>query len=462
MSARNIAPASTPSTMRSARPPRRRRRPISKALADKGSAPITTEIATRRRFYFAEDYHQQYLAKNPAGYCGLGGTGVSCPIGVGVSTQPLHDPLITVVPRRRMCRGYRLLTIKGANRTMSLCRNGPMRFARASRFSITALLAHWRCRPACGRLARRDRAAADLDTVTYPRPALVSPLPPPAASLRAPVRLCRRCRSSDGKSPMAPRYDTPITRCRRQIARRGLRPGRSHQFLCGRCLRPDHHAADRRGAGARPDAGRTGRAIAAQLRNGFIREPYVAAEVEAYRPFFILGEVAAPGQYPYVPNMTRREPRSRLPAAFRRAPRAAACIVHALHAGRSAPPSVPLRRRSRPAIEHRARRPGRAGGALRVTSDDASSLLQMLGEECRGPLPCGRGAPCCSCRARRSEAVARALIGEDLDLRPLRFHGLDIAHRDARVVLAEMQLHRHFRLEVGVLGDGAAVISDRG
>jgi polysaccharide biosynthesis/export protein len=46
------------------------------------------------------------------------------------------------------------------------------------------------------------------------------------------------------------------------------------------------------------------RAIAAKLRNGFIREPYVAAEVETYRPFFILGEVAAPGQYPYVPNMT--------------------------------------------------------------------------------------------------------------------------------------------------------------
>ena len=45
-------------------------------------------------------------------------------------------------------------------------------------------------------------------------------------------------------------------------------------------------------------------AITTKLRNGYIREPYVAAEVEAYRPFFILGEVAAPGQYPYVPNMT--------------------------------------------------------------------------------------------------------------------------------------------------------------
>jgi len=46
------------------------------------------------------------------------------------------------------------------------------------------------------------------------------------------------------------------------------------------------------------------RAIADKLRNGFVREPHVAIEVEAYRPFFILGEVAAPGQYPYVPNMT--------------------------------------------------------------------------------------------------------------------------------------------------------------
>jgi polysaccharide export outer membrane protein len=57
-----------------------------------------------------------------------------------------------------------------------------------------------------------------------------------------------------------------------------------------------------------PARGRTPAGLAAdvtaRLRNGFIREPSVAVEVEAYRPFFILGEVAAPGQYPYVPNMT--------------------------------------------------------------------------------------------------------------------------------------------------------------
>ena len=56
-----------------------------KALAAKGLGAITTEIKPAGEFYFAEDYHQQYLAKNPAGYCGLGGTGVSCPIGAGVS-----------------------------------------------------------------------------------------------------------------------------------------------------------------------------------------------------------------------------------------------------------------------------------------------------------------------------------------------------------------------------------------
>lgn len=47
------------------------------------SASITTEIRELDTFYFAEDYHQQYLAKNPAGYCGIGGTGVACPTGIG-------------------------------------------------------------------------------------------------------------------------------------------------------------------------------------------------------------------------------------------------------------------------------------------------------------------------------------------------------------------------------------------
>jgi peptide-methionine (S)-S-oxide reductase len=55
------------------------------ALKAKGFGAVTTEIVDPGPFYFAEEYHQQYLAKNPGGYCGLGGTGVSCPVGVGVA-----------------------------------------------------------------------------------------------------------------------------------------------------------------------------------------------------------------------------------------------------------------------------------------------------------------------------------------------------------------------------------------
>jgi peptide-methionine (S)-S-oxide reductase len=61
------------------------RRTYGQALAIRGYGLITTEIADEPPFYHAEDYHQQYLAKNPAGYCGIAGTGVSCAIGTGVA-----------------------------------------------------------------------------------------------------------------------------------------------------------------------------------------------------------------------------------------------------------------------------------------------------------------------------------------------------------------------------------------
>jgi peptide-methionine (S)-S-oxide reductase len=56
-----------------------------KELKAGGYGAVTTEIVDRPAFYFAEDYHQQYLARNPNGYCGLGGTGVACPIGVSAA-----------------------------------------------------------------------------------------------------------------------------------------------------------------------------------------------------------------------------------------------------------------------------------------------------------------------------------------------------------------------------------------
>jgi peptide-methionine (S)-S-oxide reductase len=79
-----------PSTARRSTPPATARPELAAASRDAfqaeldraGLGTITTEIAPAGEFFYAEDYHQQYLAKNPNGYCGLGGTGVSCPIGV--------------------------------------------------------------------------------------------------------------------------------------------------------------------------------------------------------------------------------------------------------------------------------------------------------------------------------------------------------------------------------------------
>ena len=63
-------------------------------------ATITTEIAEAGPFYYAEEYHQQYLEKNPCGYCGLGGTGVSCPVGVGARRATTASSAVRRSPRR--------------------------------------------------------------------------------------------------------------------------------------------------------------------------------------------------------------------------------------------------------------------------------------------------------------------------------------------------------------------------
>jgi peptide-methionine (S)-S-oxide reductase len=61
------------------------RQAYQQALTASGHGPITTEIEPAPEFYYAEDYHQQYLAKNPGGYCGIGGTGVACPVGLAAT-----------------------------------------------------------------------------------------------------------------------------------------------------------------------------------------------------------------------------------------------------------------------------------------------------------------------------------------------------------------------------------------
>ncbi|HST25470.1 MAG TPA: peptide-methionine (S)-S-oxide reductase MsrA [Gaiellaceae bacterium] len=79
---RSLILATTPAQREAAE---RSRAMFQQALTAAGHGTITTEIADGDEFFYAEPYHQQYLAKNPGGYCGLGGTGVSCPVGVGVS-----------------------------------------------------------------------------------------------------------------------------------------------------------------------------------------------------------------------------------------------------------------------------------------------------------------------------------------------------------------------------------------
>ena len=78
---RSAVYATTPAQLEAARTSREA---FQGRLTGAGYGEITSEIAEAGPFYYAEDYHQQYLAKNPNGYCGLGGTGVSCPIGTGV------------------------------------------------------------------------------------------------------------------------------------------------------------------------------------------------------------------------------------------------------------------------------------------------------------------------------------------------------------------------------------------
>ena len=83
-SARSTAPPSTGRPTSSRRRAESRER-FQRELTRAGYGPITTEIAAAGPFYYAEPYHQQYLAANPNGYCGLGGTGVTCPVGSGVT-----------------------------------------------------------------------------------------------------------------------------------------------------------------------------------------------------------------------------------------------------------------------------------------------------------------------------------------------------------------------------------------
>ncbi|WP_448046169.1 polysaccharide biosynthesis/export family protein [Bradyrhizobium liaoningense] len=192
-----------------------------------------------------------------------------------------------------------------------------MPVARAFRWSIlaaslaaSAALALGGCMQTAGPVAVMQ-PRADLDSMAYGQP-YSAPQPVVVVDGGGAIGALRNSFASS-PAPMPVGYAAPMT----------VRNGASYHLDAGDKLRvvvygqeglTNSYSIDAGGSitmpliGAVPARGRTtaGLAgeIAARLRNGYIREPSVAVEIETYRPFFILGEVLAPGQYPYVPNMT--------------------------------------------------------------------------------------------------------------------------------------------------------------
>jgi polysaccharide export outer membrane protein len=193
-----------------------------------------------------------------------------------------------------------------------------VRLVRALRLPITAIITALAL-SGCMRTTGPVASQGDLESVAYGHP---SDQPSPSVDMASggAVGALRSAFAASPRSapptvvmaapaayaePMPPRHDAPYH----------LDAGdRLRVVVYGQEGLTNTYAIDAGGSitmpliGAVPARGRTtsglAAEIAAKLRKGFIREPSVAVEIEAYRPFFILGEVAAPGQYPYVPNMT--------------------------------------------------------------------------------------------------------------------------------------------------------------
>jgi polysaccharide export outer membrane protein len=196
---------------------------------------------------------------------------------------------------------------------------GPVPVARAFRFSITAImtaLALSGCMRTVGPVAVAPQG--DLDTMTY------GAAPAPVAVVdNSGGGAISALRSSFARAPRPVYAAAPVVVAAPVAYAEPIRYDSSYHLDAGDRLRvvvygqeglTNTYAIDAGGSitmpliGSVPARGRTPAGLAAEisakLRGGFIRDPSVAVEIEAYRPFFILGEVAAPGQYPYVPNMT--------------------------------------------------------------------------------------------------------------------------------------------------------------
>jgi polysaccharide export outer membrane protein len=197
----------------------------------------------------------------------------------------------------------------------------PVRFVRAFRIPVTAMMAALAlsgCMRTTGPVAVAP--SSDLDSMAYGQP---YNSPPPSVVMDSSGGAIGALRASFASSPQGAPPPVVVASPAAYAEPSPVRYDRPYHLDAGDKLRvvvygqeglTNTYAIDASGSitmpliGSVPARGRTtaglAAEIAAKLRRGFIREPSVAVEVEAYRPFFILGEVAAPGQYPYVPNMT--------------------------------------------------------------------------------------------------------------------------------------------------------------
>jgi polysaccharide export outer membrane protein len=193
-----------------------------------------------------------------------------------------------------------------------------VRVARAFRLPITTVMAALAL-SGCMRTAGPVAVATpqgDLDAMAYgqtyaPAPVAVADSSPGAISA---LRSAFAASPRGAYAPAPAIYAAPVEPVRHDAAYHLDAGDRLRVVVYGQEGLTNTYAIDAAGAitmpliGTVPARGRTpaglAAAISAKLRAGYIRDPSVAVEVEAYRPFFILGEVAAPGQYPYVPNMT--------------------------------------------------------------------------------------------------------------------------------------------------------------
>jgi polysaccharide export outer membrane protein len=191
----------------------------------------------------------------------------------------------------------------------------PVRVARAFRLPIIAIMTALAL-SGCMRATAPAAVAqpGDLDSIAYGRPYVRAPSDvADSGGASSAHRASFAAAPQRADAPLAVAYAAPMPAAY-DAAYRLDAGDRLRVVVYGQEGLTNTYAIDAGGSitmpliGSVPARGRTpaglAAAIAAKLRNGYIREPSVAVEIEAYRPFFILGEVAAPGQYPYVPNMT--------------------------------------------------------------------------------------------------------------------------------------------------------------